>query len=329
MRPGSWGAQDFAQTLIRQVHQREGREDMEPFLLGTGYRIADKVPEGFWAVLAEIAAVTSPHKPTLLLLTEEPYVPWELALLPDPLDQALPAYLGCQVVMGRWALARRKPKLPPPSGGEADTMAVVTGVYKLPLWPQLRHAEEEAQILETTYGANLITADLHSVLNLLKADPQSDLVHFAVHGSADPNGIENGIILIDGKGLDPTVVRSYILHGMPFIFLNACQLGTGQEVLGDYSGMAEAFLYAGACGVVAPLWSVNDDVAKTLVLAFYDRTLSGKQPADVLRDLRCGVRSGTGPVVASALAYQFFGHPSMTLNRSQQRSPAAGTQPGP
>ncbi|MGP0028361.1 MAG: leucine-rich repeat domain-containing protein [Streptosporangiaceae bacterium] len=324
---GPGGAQDFAQMLIRQVHQREGREDMEPFLLGTGSRIADQVPDGFWPVLAEVARVTSPRMPTVLLLTEEPYVPWELALLPDPLDPALPAYLGCQVVMGRWALARRKPKLPPPPVGEAETMSVVTGVYDLPLWPRLRHAEEEALELKNTYGAMPVTADLHSVLRLLKADPLTDLVHFAVHGSADPNGIENGIILIDGKGLDPTVVRACSLHGMPFVFLNACQLGTGQEVLGDYSGMAEAFLYAGACGVVAPLWSVNDDVAKALVLAFYARVLGGERPADVLRELRCGVGSGFDPVVASALAYQFFGHPSMILRRNQQLPQTAATRP--
>jgi Leucine-rich repeat (LRR) protein len=325
---GPGGAQDFAQMLIRQVHQREGREDMEPFLLGTGRRIADKIPDGFWPLLSRVALVTRPRRPTVLLLTEEPYVPWELALLDEPLDPALPAYLGCQVVVGRWVLARRKPKLPPPPHGEADTMTVVTGVYELPRWQRLRHAEEEAQELENTYGAVRVAADLHSVLWLLRSARLTDLVHFAVHGSADPNGIENGIILTDGKGLDPTVVRACSLPGTPFVFLNACQLGTGQEVLGDYSGMAEAFLYAGACGVVAPLWSVNDDVAKTMVLAFYSRVLGGERLADVLRDLRCGAGSGAGPFVASALAYQFFGHPSMILHRNQQRPRTVDTRPG-
>ena len=80
--------------------------------------------------------------------------------------------------------------------------------------------------------------------------------------------------------------------------------------------MAEAFLYADACGVVAPLWSVNDNVAMDCIM-FYARVFAGERPAEVLRDLRCQVDGVSGQTVASALAYQFFGHPSMTLDRSK------------
>lgn len=317
---GPDGAREYARTLIRQVHRHTGRADIAQFLRGTGGQISDKVPDGLWVALAEVAAQTSPRQPTLLLLSEEPYIPWELALLPTPLDPALPAYLGCQVTVGRWVLAKRKPGLPPPSVGEADTMSVVAGIYNLPSWPRLWHAEEEAQLLAETYHARLVPADLPSVLALLADDPLADMVHFAVHGSADPSEQEKGIILVDGKGLEPTVVRACSLRGMPFVFLNACQLGTGEEVLGDYAGMAHAFLYAGACGVTAPLWSVNDYAAKTLALTFYARVVAGERPADVLRDLRCGT-SANPRISASALAYQFFGHPCMTL-RPVSGSPA-------
>ena len=47
-----------------------------------------------------------------------------------------------------------------------------------------------------------------------------------------------------------------------FVFLNACQVGAGQRVLGDYAGLATAFLSAGAAGVVAALWNVHDLAAR-------------------------------------------------------------------
>ena len=83
-------ARDFAYSLVRQVHQREGRSDLDPFLRGTGKQIADKMPDRFWSVLADVAAVISPRRPTVLLQSAEPYVPWELAFVPDPL------YQGCR-----------------------------------------------------------------------------------------------------------------------------------------------------------------------------------------------------------------------------------------
>jgi CHAT domain len=156
--------------------------------------------------------------------------------------------------------------------------------------PPLRRSA--ASMPAFTMSANV--TDLRSVLALLADDPIADLVHFAAHGRADPSGEQNGIILVDGSTLEPTVVRARSLNGTPFIFLNACELGTGQLVLGAYAGMAHAFLHSGACAVIAPLWSVGDETAKTQALTFYARIFAGALPADVLRDLRSGA-GGTGP----------------------------------
>ena len=42
--------------------------------------------------------------------------------------------------------------------------------------------------------------------------------------------------------------------------------GAGAQVLGDYAGIAESFLYAGATAVVAPLWAINDRAARQLAI---------------------------------------------------------------
>ena len=141
--------------------------------------------------------------------------------------------------------------------------------------------------------------------------PSVDLLHFAVHGSYDPNGIQDGIVLLDGTFLNPMDVRGAILPRHPFVFLNACQVGQGNRILGDYGGMAEAFLFARSSAVIAPLWSIEDIVAKQIAIEFYQG--NSTKPAQYLREARA--RFTLGPVAQSAtyLAYQYFGHPELRL----------------
>jgi CHAT domain-containing protein len=91
-------------------------------------------------------------------------------------------------------------------------------------------------------------------------------------------------------------------------------VGQGDEVLGVYAGMAEAFLFAGASAVVAPIWSVDDKVAHDIALSFYQATLrdGGDTPAaEVLRRERA--KFTRDQQAATYLSYQFFGHPEMRL----------------
>jgi CHAT domain-containing protein len=81
--------------------------------------------------------------------------------------------------------------------------------------------------------------------------------------------------------------------------------------------MAEAFLFAGASGVVAPLWKIKDTLAKQLALQFYEATFSGTAPAEFLRQQRRAFKDSADSASATFLAYQFFGHPSLKLVRSR------------
>lgn len=196
-------------------------------------------------------------------------------------------------------------------------MAVVSGVYgNDPQWARLEEAEAEAAELAKRYDAASVTASAQAVLSAIKGSPKADLLHFAVHGQYDPQGDRDGVILVDGMTLDPLRVRGAALSGQPFVFLNACQVGNGSELLGDYAGMAEAFLFAGASGVVAPLWDIDDIIAKEIALRFYERSFAGVPPAGVLRAERQAFRDSPDTISSTYLAYQFYGHPSMKLTRA-------------
>jgi CHAT domain-containing protein len=195
-------------------------------------------------------------------------------------------------------------------------MAVIVGVYNRPGWSRLIQAEDEAQRLSQSYGAIAVNAAATEVLDCLDGRPKVDLMHFAVHGKYDPNGTQDGVVLTDGHILDPFEVKGSTLARRPFVFLNACQVGVGNRVLGDYAGLAAAFLEAGASGVIAPLWSVNDEVARDIALRFYQRIFSGATIGSVLSEERSAFAESDEHLSATYLAYQFFGHPAMKVSRA-------------
>ena len=321
--------QDFARNLTNQLSASEGQVGVFATIMGKGRRIAAVMPAEFWSLLRQAAELAA-GPPTILFLTDQPYVPWELAALPWPLDPdpELPPFLCAQARVGRWlqpdenaAAAGLGPVQPPPTSVQVRAMAVVSGVYGQPGWPRLLEAEAECAALERDYGAAKVEASQGPVFSCIFGTPSAEVLHFAVHGTWDPAGAEDGLILVDGV-LSPDQVLSGRLAGHPLVFLNACQVGQGSEALGDYAGMAAAFLRIGASAVVAPLWSIDDATARSIALAFYRETLvNGASPAEVLRRIRAEFKPANIAQSSTYLAYQFFGDPRLELVRAPAAPP--------
>ena len=312
--------------IIDEMNAVEGKPTQFVSLRGIGLAISDQLPDAFWDVVRDVAARVKGRPPMILILSAEPYVPWELAVVDPPLDPSAPPFLSAQANVGRWVLGQRRPKLPPPSALSVRALAVVSGVYDLPGWERLVEAEGEAGDIVDAYGATAVNATLENVLDLLRGTPAADLIHFAVHGAFDGTAGGDGLVLVDGNALDALAVRGTPMSGTPFVFLNACQVGRGDQILGDHAGMASAFLFAGAAGVVAPLWSIDDRLARQIALRFYERALDGDSAANVLRTERAAFRDSPESVSSTYLAYQYFGHPALRLERA--RSSPEGSLPG-
>lgn len=313
--------QDFARRLMNEVNKSQGHEGTWELLIGHGREIQQQMPAAFWDLL-RAAAASVPGLPSVLFLSQDSFIPWELAVLERPLfDPDAAPFLGAQAVVGRWVQpndGQTRPRLPPPAELQVGRMSLISGIYTDPSVQRLKEAEAEVADLQAEYGQeNRVTqvdATLDKVLACLGEDPGADLLHFSLHGHFDRSGLEDGLLLTDNQWLMPAQVKGSDLAGGPFVFLNACQVGQGDEVLGVYAGMAQAFLFAGASAVVAPLWSVDDKVARGIALSFYQETLhgDGETPAaEVLRRERA--KFTRGQQAATYLSYQFFGHPEMRL----------------
>ncbi|HAL25724.1 MAG TPA: CHAT domain-containing protein [Dermatophilaceae bacterium] len=320
------GGAEFARGLMQGMNRREGKPGLYNYLAGVGQKIATKIPDEFWPLLASVAMQVKDRPVSVLLLCEEPYMPWDLAVLSAPHytaalpDPAAPPFLAAQVTLGHWVFDRHsgpnaRPKPVPPKPPVVKRFLVVSGDYSLqPGWRPLPEATAEAGTLAGTWQASAVNADTEAVITALEGAP--DLIHFACHGEFDEHSTDNGLFLADGQPFAPESVMSISLSESPFVFLNACQVGQGALTLGDYAGMAQAFLFSGASGVIAPLWSIDDTIARGLAERFYARVFNGEAPAEVLREERMQFKNTVAGESGTWLAYQFFGHPLMRLERA-------------
>lgn len=326
----------FARANQLKVRGTTDQFDLFIWMTGRGREVASAMPQEVRDALVAVIAARSPEPATVLLLSEEPYVPWELAVLDLPgAGPDRSPFLGAQVAIGRWLLSTTKPAARPPRQVDVHAQAVLTATYDaVPNWARLVSAEEEGVALVAAWTpAHAIKPFFRDVISCLEGNPPAEVLHFALHGQFDPQGVEEGLVLLApdpaaagefiARFLQPDHVRAVSLGRRPFVFLNACQVGLSKEVLGDYAGMAAAFLFAGASGVVAPLWNVDDTVATGIALDFY-RSAYADQPvpvAEILRRVRAqftraAVDSGAAGVSATHVSYQFFGHPRLLLRRS-------------
>lgn len=319
-------AKSYAKQIIDDVSQWDGYDLLENLLQGHGADIAARLPAEFWQLLRDVARHVAPagRPVTLQFNSAEPYVPWELAIVDPPLDQLRPPMLAAQVVMGRWILGEGSVLSPPRSKLTVRSVAVMAGMYKEAKHGLSRLPMAEAEVMELEHRylsvpkATRYACDPGSLKSLLDASFEggSQVVHFAGHGRVDPTRPGDAALFLDnGKPLSPAFFRKTKLGALqtPFIFLNACMVGVGGELLGDFGGFPGACLAGDFSALLAPLWAVRDDVAHSIAVSLYEQTLlaPNRSVAEVLRDLRQPYIDD--PRISSYLAYVYYGSPFLTL----------------
>jgi hypothetical protein len=337
-------AESFALKRVRNLSDWDRNPLSAAKLVGIAEEISRSMPNEFWVVLDAIweqKQAVGESAPSLLIVSEDPYVPWELAATtedyarPERIDTAKPPFLGAQLRVGRWIppvstpFGGDVPSLPPKARAVVEEMVVFAGDYDALVSGQrsLPQAIEEGRKLALRYDAIEREAVLHDVTALINDDilergdrVKVDAIHFACHGevSADPR--HNGIVLSDRVvrlGADMISGSAIGATSDPFVFVNACQLGVETEGLdGNHGGLAGAFLDQGATGFVAPLWNIEDAVAQEVALEFYESVYDEKAPvAEALSELRSRFDVDSPRPRASYLAYVYYGHPDLIIDK--------------
>jgi CHAT domain-containing protein len=158
--------------------------------------------------------------------------------------------------------------------------------------PRLYASQFEANSILglTTGGGGLMAVGFEASRSLAMSSVLSRyrIIHFAAHGVLNEEHPElSGIVLsmVDRFGHPQDgILRLHDIYNLDLpvdlVVLSACNTAQGKEIKGEgLIGLTRGFMYAGAAGVVASLWKVDDEATAELMTGFYRGLLQEKLSA--------------------------------------------------
>lgn len=308
---------DYVEALYARIEERwvgsagDSRQFMRELKALGGELFDELVPPGIGALLWK-------HRTRLrnvLLLSDEPFIPWELVHLKDRGKLTTKDWFLAQLGAIRWfqgswpgnALSLDRVRVCAPDYPIADLRLEATAV--------------EAAYLKDRLGATRVKPDGEAVLKVLSKPGSFDVFHFAGHGEA---GAHEARILLEGRIQDGTYVVDELNETTlgeyadlakegrprPIVVFNACQAGRQIPKLTRVGGFARSLVAKGAGVFVSSLWSVGDEPATEFTRALYDALLDGKTLAEASIAARDAAREGDE---STWLAYVVYGNPCATV----------------
>jgi CHAT domain-containing protein/NB-ARC domain-containing protein len=262
---------------------------------------------------------------TLLIQSDEPWIPWELLCLPETPDgDAADGPFLCEAfALTRWLRGIRQTLFLP-----LHRIAAV-----VPRDSQLASAEGEYEDLRGLADGERrrverIPARLRDLQEAFQKGAY-DGWHFTGHGTHRDSAPDLSVIALDEREeLTPAHLhgparRMGLKH--PLIFLNACSSGRTGVSLTEIGGWAPHFLRAGAGACIGALWPIDDGPARNFARVFYAAFLAGQPIAEAATTARQSVRAEGDP---TWLAYTVFAHP-LAVCTPRARKPGARTIASP
>jgi CHAT domain-containing protein len=138
-------------------------------------------------------------------------------------------------------------------------------------------------------------------------------VHFAGHAVMDDARPEqSGLVLAGAAGATAPLLRASEVAALPLggvrlVVLSACDTwrAPGSDG-GGYLSLADAFLRAGAHGVVASFWRVDDGATLALMRALHLELARGTPPAAALRAAQLQLLANNDVALRSPAAWAGF-----------------------
>lgn len=141
-----------------------------------------------------------------------------------------------------------------------------------PGFERLRAAAAEVREIVAGYPRARVLRDTAAKADAIRAGlVRAHLVHYAGHAVFDDERPERSYLLMAGAGrLEAGEIALLDLRHLSLVVLAACQtVRTGRGRAAGFSGLAGAFLAAGAGGAVGSLWEVDDRHTRRLMVEFH------------------------------------------------------------
>jgi len=169
-------------------------------------------------------------------------------------------------------------------------------------FPRLPQASKEIASVEKYFRPaemRILSGDRATPGAYLESKPeQFAFIHFVAHGvSSNARPFESAVVLTRQGDSYKLYGRDVMKHRLnaELVTISACHgVGTRNYSEEGLVGLSWAFLRAGAHGVVAALWDVNDASTAELMDHFYNEMSKGKDVPTALRDAKLALlHSGT------------------------------------
>jgi CHAT domain-containing protein len=192
----------------------------------------------------------------------------------------------------------------------ADPQPMPDGLLPLPA------ARQEAESVAALLGATPLIGTQATLQAVVERLPSAEIAHFATHAKFNeeygnmsylvlvppgPAGVrvetKDDALFMSGEEGDAAMGHltaetiSDMRLGAEVVVLSACGTGRGDITGEGVSGLASAFLSAGAHGVVLTLWGVPDESTQRLMIEFYRSMLAGSGTARALREAMLKTRA--------------------------------------
>jgi CHAT domain-containing protein len=181
-----------------------------------------------------------------------------------------------------------------------------------PQLPRLAAANAEAAEAAALYpGSQLLRGELATRSAFLEGAENHRLIHFAGHALLHPVPHLSRLLLAPGDSSDSGALYADELAHHPLehtelVVLSACRTVADGSQRENLTGLAAAFLAAGAPTVVASLWNVDDRPTRELMRQFHLAFRQGSDPGTALRIAQLALLTGTDPNLRSPAAWAGF-----------------------
>ena len=248
---------------------------------------------------------------TLLVLSDEPWIPWEMVYPYRDGDTET------DFLAGSWQLSRWQ------AGLGLNPELTVQAVQLVAPTLDLDFVQEEKEYFDKIPSALpriVVGAPITDRARFLAQIEEGNvqLLHFATHASFEGENADRSPIHLEmGEVIEPVDMSGPATAGIrrerPLIFLNACHGGRLEFTLTGLGGWAERMVkQAAATAFVGAYWEINDRLASLFARTFYDELRAGATLAVAFQTARQTIRA-VAPANPTWLAYTLYGDPNARI----------------
>jgi hypothetical protein len=270
----------------------------------------------------------APMARSVLLYSNEPWIPWELVRpWSDDPDDDSDDFLCARFDFARWYYsdAGRSPR---PRLDVRQIGPVVPATNLVAALREGRYLDDLPARWPPVTLSQPTPVRAADVLNLM-GDGRTHIFHFATHGVTPTDRDGPATIELDQGPLKteelvgPRVARG-LRAAAPLVFVNACHSGHQSVALVRDDGWVQRLLDLGCSAFIGANWAVDDELAADFAIAVYDRLVAGGTVAAAVREARTELRR-RDPDNATWLAYSLYAHPHLVVHPIPSDNPSGGT----